>query len=91
MNRPDVQVFYNDGVIVEGDTIKYASWIKTTKGDVSSNNQDMQNYYWAITSCKENIYSPWIKLDESVEGIWGPSRPGRPDGSARALRKMFCD
>lgn len=90
IDRSDVQAFYNDGVIIKGDAIIYASWVETTKGDMSSENQDIQNYYWAITSCKKNIFSPWIKLDESVAGIWGPSRPGRPDGSARIVRKKFC-
>lgn len=68
MDRRDIQAFYNDDVIIDGHNITFAIWAETTKGDMSANNQDIQNYRWAITNCKKNFYAMWDVLDESVAG-----------------------
>ena len=91
MDRSDMQAYYNDDVIVDGDNITFGMWAETTKGDMSTENQDVQSYNWVITNCKKNLYSQWLVLDESVAGIWGPPKPGRPGGAVMTVRKKFCN
>ena len=91
MDRADTQGYYNDEVTKEGDVTTFAMWIETIKGDMSLNNQDIQQYYWVRSSCKKNLGSTWLVLDQSVEGIWLPPQSGRPGGAGMAIRKRFCN
>ena len=85
------RAYYNDDVIMEGNNIIFGMWGETIKGDMSTENQDIQTYNWIVTNCKKNLYSQWLVFDESVEGMWSPPRPGRPGGGAMTVRKKFCN
>lgn len=91
MDRADIQSYYNDDVIIDGNNITFGMWSETTKGDMSTDNQDIQSYHWIVTNCKRNLFSLWVVLDESVDGIWGPPMPGRPGGGVMTVRKKFCN
>ncbi|WP_250397949.1 hypothetical protein [Synechococcus sp. MU1651] len=91
LDRADGQGYYNDDVKKEGDVITFAMWTETIKGDMSTDNQDVQRYDWIRSSCKKNLGSSWFVLDPSVEGIWLPPQPGRPGGAGMTVRKRFCN
>jgi hypothetical protein len=91
MDRADVQAYFNDDVIIDGDNVTFGMCLETIKGDMSTENQDTQRYDWIVANCKKNLYSDWLVYDESVAGIWGPPKSGRPGGAVMTVRKKFCN
>lgn len=89
-DRPTSQAYYNNAVIKEENVVSFAMWSETIKGDMSTDNQDIQRYDWVRASCEKNIGSIWFVLDPSVEGIWLPPTAGRPGGAVMKVRKQFC-
>ena len=89
-DKPDGESYYNDAVTLENGIVTFAMYYRSTKGDMSTTNQDQTFYGWLRGSCKRNISSVYRQLDPSVPGIWLPPTPGAPGGATMIVRKKFC-
>lgn len=90
-NGDDVESYYNDRVVKQGDVISYAFYYRAKKGDRSAAQPgDTAQYSWIRNSCKENLGSVFYKPDLSVQGEWMPPQPGRPGGANMIVRKQYC-
>ena len=87
----ELETYYNADLVDKGDYIFGALWWRLKKGDRSAaQGQDSSGYFWLNVSCKNNLYSSFNILDQSVPGTWLPPQPGRPGGAAMTIRKAAC-
>ena len=90
-DRDDGEGYYNTDVKKDGNSVIYAFFSRSKKGDRSAANPgDTSKYLWINNSCTENLGSVFYQPDISVAGIWGPPVPGRPGGTNMAVRRKYC-
>ena len=88
----NVEVFINDAVQTDGKIAIYSVFVEERQLDQGTGTKkDRASYWWYIADCKSNKTSILAPLKDGYFGaIWSTPQSGRPNGTARYVRKNYC-